>query len=93
MNGYILCLSLRPLFALLIAFREWDTFDFGTARRKGGKRSSSEGIDHDDIKDDAAINGANRESDGKRLCVCRRTRTVAIGREILRLRTRSSAPP
>ena len=49
-GAHALCLSLRPLFALLIAFRECDTFDFGTAKRNGGKRSSrdcSEGNDHD----------------------------------------------
>lgn len=74
--------------ALLIAFRECDTFDFGTAKRKGGKRSSSdcsEGIDHDvrgNVRDDdAASNGTQllkreNDSDGKRLCVCRRARVV-----------------
>ena len=75
----VLCLSLRPLLALLIAFREWDTFDFGTAKRKGGKRSSrdcSEGIDHD-VRGNGndAINGAQREND-KRLGVCRRARAI-----------------
>ena len=74
---YILCLSLRPLFALLIAFREWDVFDFGTAKRKGGKRSNNEGID---IKDDAEINGTQslKGENDKRLCVCRRARVAAM---------------
>ena len=48
---YLLCLSLRPLFALRIAFRECETFFLGTARRNGGMRSRREGrsgIDHDD---------------------------------------------
>jgi hypothetical protein len=76
---YILCLSLRPLFALLIAFREWDVFDFGTAKRKGGKRSSNEGID---IKDE--INGTQflKGENGKRLCVCRRARVAAMVKKI-----------
>jgi len=59
-NRHPLCLSLRPLFALRMAFRECDTFFFGTARRNGGMRSRREGrrgIDHDDPnmadKDDA----------------------------------------
>ena len=69
--GYVLCLSLRPLFALLIAFRECETFDFGTARRKGGNRSSrdcNEGIDQ-------GTQPLKRES-GKRLCVCRKARAM-----------------
>jgi hypothetical protein len=48
---YPLCLSLRPLFALRMAFRECETFFLGTARRNGGMRSRREGrsgIDHDD---------------------------------------------
>ena len=38
-----LCLSFRPLLALLIAFRECDVFFFGTASSHGGKSSRSEG--------------------------------------------------
>ena len=46
---YGLCLSFKPLFALLMAFRECEVLDLGTASRKGGKRSRSDcsdGIDH-----------------------------------------------
>ena len=81
MEPHVLCLSLRPLFALLIAFRECDTLDFGTAKRNGGKRSRrdcSEGIDHGvrgNVKDDAAAQLLKREND-KRLCVCRRARAM-----------------
>jgi hypothetical protein len=61
LNGcHPLCLSLRPLFALRMAFRECETFFFGTARRNGGmrlRREGRRGIDHDDSnmadKDDA----------------------------------------
>lgn len=35
----LLRLSFNPLLALRIAFREWETFFFGTARRNGGKSS------------------------------------------------------
>lgn len=35
-------LSLRPLLALRIAFRECDVFFFGTASKNGGNNSSSE---------------------------------------------------
>ncbi len=48
---YTLCLSLRPLFALRMAFRECDTFFLGTARRNGGmisRREGRSGIDHED---------------------------------------------
>ena len=44
----ILCLSFNPLLAARIAFRECDTFFFGTASKNGGKRSTRdwrEGID------------------------------------------------
>jgi NADH dehydrogenase (ubiquinone) 1 alpha subcomplex subunit 5 len=43
------------LFALRIAFREWETFFLGTARRNGGtmsRREGRSGIDHDPIKVD-----------------------------------------
>ena len=42
MRIYARLLSFRPLLALRIAFREWDTFFFGTARRKGGRSSSND---------------------------------------------------
>lgn len=35
----VLCLSLRPLLALRIDFREWDTLLLGTARTMAGRRS------------------------------------------------------
>jgi len=48
------------LLALRIALREWDVFDFGTAKRKGGKSSSSDGNDHD------RAGGTNRKFCGRR---------------------------
>ena len=60
---YVLCLSFNPLLALRIALREWDVFDFGTAKRKGGKSSSrdcSDGNDHD------RAGGTNRKVCGRR---------------------------
>lgn len=36
----VLCLSLSPLLALRIDFREWETLLLGTARTIGGRRSS-----------------------------------------------------
>jgi hypothetical protein len=41
-NRSVLCLSLSPLFADRMAFRECDTFFLGTARTNGGNKSSSE---------------------------------------------------
>lgn len=41
-NTYALRLSLRPLLALRIAFRECDVFFFGTASKNGGNNSNSE---------------------------------------------------
>ena len=37
-----LVLSFRPLFDARIAFRECETFFFGTAKRNGGKSSKSD---------------------------------------------------
>ena len=51
--------------ALRIAFREWDTFFLGTARRNGGMRSRSDGrngIDHEGCRM-ADGNGANNKDD------------------------------
>lgn len=39
MQGYPLVLSVKPLFALRIAFRECDVFFLGTASRKGERMS------------------------------------------------------
>lgn len=47
-NACILCLSFKPLFAALIAFREWDVFFFGTANTIDGNSSSREPSDGSD---------------------------------------------
>ena len=39
---HALVLSFKPLFAARMAFRECETFFFGTARRNGGKSSKSD---------------------------------------------------
>lgn len=54
----MLCLSFNPLLALRIALREWDVFDFGTAKTKGGKSSSS---DCNDGNDHVRAGGTNRK--------------------------------
>ena len=42
LRKYALSLSFKPLLADLIAFRECETFFFGTASRNGGKSSHNE---------------------------------------------------
>lgn len=39
---HALCLSFRPLFAARMDFREWETFFFGTASKKGGNNSNND---------------------------------------------------
>jgi len=62
------CLSFKPLFALLMAFRECEVLDLGTASKKGGKRSRSDcndGIDHGKLKDSVAAMGGIQVADSR----------------------------
>ena len=64
----LLCLSLRPLFALRIAFRECDTFFLGTAKTKDGmmsRREGRSGIDHADPNIEDEEEGKRAEENAK----------------------------
>lgn len=83
----ILCLSLRPLFALRIAFLECEVFFLGTASRNGGNNSINDSSgdevhlngkppsnDHDAVPANSVL---NKEGVGKRLRVeCKATEAM-----------------
>jgi hypothetical protein len=58
-------LSFNPFPELLIAFREWDTFFFGTAKRNGGSKSRRERSEGN--ARGARRAGAKRRNDGAAL--------------------------
>ena len=61
-KGHALRLSLRPLLALRIAFRECDVFFLGTASKNGGNNSSSESRG-----DTAHLNDVHADTWGKKV--------------------------
>ena len=58
---YTLRLSLSPLFALRIAFRECDVFFFGTASKNGGNNSSKESRGDADHLNDVHVDACGKK--------------------------------